>query len=81
MSVVWVAFFCGLLLGCLLGVLFLALCVAAKRGDSLAPPVYSKEFIDRYCLKMFCEAGHEWYGECVPCVCPRCQRPAIGARS
>ena len=31
-------------------------------------------------LKFFCEDGHEWFGECLPAVCPRCKRPALGVR-
>ena len=31
-------------------------------------------------MKLFCEDGHEWFGECLPAVCPRCHKPAIGAK-
>lgn len=30
---------------------------------------------------LFCDDGHEWFGECLPAVCPRCHQPAIGARN
>lgn len=31
-------------------------------------------------LKLFCEDGHEWFGECLPAVCPFCKKDAIGAK-
>ena len=31
-------------------------------------------------MKLFCDDGHEWFGDCLPAVCPRCHMPAVGAR-
>jgi len=35
MSPVWIAFCCGVFLGSIAGVMVIALCMAAKRGDAL----------------------------------------------
>jgi hypothetical protein len=35
MSPVWVAFCCGVFIGSIAGVMVIALCMAAKRGDDL----------------------------------------------
>ena len=72
MSVPWIAFVCGLIIGAPFGMLALALCVAAARGDEDMPRPSSA-------LKLFCADGHKWYGECLPAVCPVCHKYATGA--
>jgi hypothetical protein len=83
MTPVWIAFCVGLFLGTVFGILTLALCVAARQADNVirvSPGSMSDEYKAAGCLKMYCEDGHEWFGECIPSVCPRCYKPCIGAR-
>jgi hypothetical protein len=80
---VWMAFSVGMFLGVIVGILVLSSYVMAKQSDTavirnMSPA--SAEFREKYCLKMFCEEGHEWFGECIPSVCPSCYKPCIGAR-
>lgn len=35
MSPVWIAFWCGIFLGSIAGVMVISLCAAAKRGDDI----------------------------------------------
>lgn len=72
MIAVWIA----LLFGVVLGVLMAS--VYWTRVQLASPPDVE---LDRYFLKMYCADGHEWFGECIPAVCPWCHKPAIGARS
>lgn len=81
MSPGWIGFACGGGLGTLAGMVIMGVCLAAKWSDrhiermfaDVVPP-------ERYTLKMFCADEHEWFGECIPARCPRCHKPAIGAR-
>jgi hypothetical protein len=80
---VWVAFGVGMILGIVIGMAALSLFVMAKQADAadirnMSPA--NAEFAEKFCLKMFCEDGHEWFGECIPSICPSCYKPCIGAR-
>ncbi len=87
MSVVWIAFWCGLFLGVPLGTVALALCVVAKRSDediermfADAVPHVVAAAADPCGLKLFCANDHQWFGECLPAACPFCHGQSIGAR-
>lgn len=70
MIVAWVAFATGIVLGSVMTIIVQA---RQNRATVLVDPD------GRFTLKFICVGGHEWFGECVPAVCPRCHRPAIGA--
>ena len=82
----WIGFACGLVIGVAVGVFIRELCGVVKRGDidielMFADVVPADErYRPEDCLKLFCLNDHEWYGECLPAVCPVCCSPAVGAR-
>lgn len=86
MTAGWVGFICGLVVGVPFGMIALAVCIAAKRGDQgidqmfsdVVPPAqYQSAQVATY-MRLFCKNSHEWFGVCMPAVCPECGALAIG---